>query len=190
VVRKKVSKKVGFQYPKLLLFLVIVLISYVLFQDKAVFQIDLLLEQIGYFGIFVAGCLYTFGFTGPVAAVLFLSMSVPNVVLAGIVGGLGAMVGDLFIFSFIKFSFEDEFVRLRGTKFVCAAGKVIESVVGKENVVALRWAFAAFVIGSPLPDEAGLILVAGFTRMTKKQIAIMSFLFNTIGITFLLLLRA
>ncbi|MFA5357470.1 MAG: hypothetical protein WC308_00935, partial [archaeon] len=97
MVRKKVSKKVGFQYPKLLLFLVIVLISYVLFQDKAVFQIDLLLEQIGYFGIFVAGCLYTFGFTGPVAAVLFLSMSVPNVVLAGIVGGLGAMVGDLFI---------------------------------------------------------------------------------------------
>jgi uncharacterized membrane protein YdjX (TVP38/TMEM64 family) len=47
---------------------------------------------------------------------------------------------------------------------------------------------AGFFIASPLPDEIGVSLLAGFTRIEEKKFALVSFALNTLGIIVLLAL--
>jgi len=92
----------------------------------------------------------------------------------------------LHIFSFIRVSFEDEFNKLRKTKLIRSIGKVIEKSLGKKLKAYLMYIFAGFIIASPLPDEIGVIMLAGLTRINARILAVLSFILNTIGILVLL----
>jgi len=45
---------------------------------------------------------------------------------------------------------------------------------------------AAILIASPLPDEAGITILAGLTKIKAYAVAIISIILNTIGILILL----
>jgi len=47
--------------------------------------------------------------------------------------------------------------------------------------------FAGFVIASPLPDEIGVSLLAGTTKISTRTFAILSYFLNTAGIFIVLL---
>jgi uncharacterized membrane protein YdjX (TVP38/TMEM64 family) len=48
------------------------------------------------------------------------------------------------------------------------------------------YAFAGILIASPLPDEAGVIMLAGLTKIKTWALAIISIILNTIGILIML----
>jgi uncharacterized membrane protein YdjX (TVP38/TMEM64 family) len=52
----------------------------------------------------------------------------------------------------------------------------------------ILWCFAALVIASPLPDELGVALVSGVTKIEQRSFAILCLAMNTLGILIILLL--
>jgi len=132
--------------------------------------------------------LFAFGFTAPFSVGFFISLNPSNIWIAGLIGGLGALVSDLIIFHTIKLSFEDEFKKLRNSRSIVRIMNLFERSVNEKIKVYLMYAFAGILIASPLPDEAGVTMLAGLTKISAKNLAITSFLLNTLGIIVILMI--
>lgn len=177
------------QYPKLLILSVCILGSYLLFQMDFFQNFAQLLNGHGYASIFLAGFLFAYGFTAPLAVGFFISLA-PNVniFLAAALAGVGALISDFFIFRFIKTSFQDEFDRLKLTRFFQRLRSVLNHRLSRKLKQYALWVFAGFLIASPLPDEFGVSLVSGFTSLDAKTFVLISYLLNTSGILAILAL--
>lgn len=177
-----------FKYPKLLGVIVAILLAYILFSFPFMKNFISGLGSLGYFGSFIAGMFYTFGFTSPFSAGFFIDLNPQSIWLAGILGGVGAFIGDMFIFELIRVSFKGEFEKLGKEKPIKWIGRFFEKFFGRRIRTFLLCVVAVIFIGSPLPDEAGLTLLAGFTKIHDYVIAIISIIANTAGILVLLML--
>jgi uncharacterized membrane protein YdjX (TVP38/TMEM64 family) len=175
-----------FQYPKIFLLVLTMILAYIIFRNPAIQSGISQLGSLKYLGSFIAGILFAFGFTAPFAAGFFITLNPNNILLTGIVGGVGALISDLLIFSFIKVSFEDEFRRLKNTKFIKKFDKTIEQTINKKLKRYILYTIAGIVIASPLPDEIGVIMLAGLTKIKFNVLSVISFILNTIGILILL----
>lgn len=182
------KKLFRFKYPKIFGLVIVIILAYIIFRNPAVSGFISHLGKLSYFGIFAAGMLFAFGFTAPFSVGFFISLNPSNIWIAGIIGGLGALVSDLIIFSLIKVSFEDEFKRLRNSKTFVRITKLIERSLKEKIRIYLMYAFAGILIASPLPDEAGITMLAGLTKISAKSLALISFILNTLGILILLML--
>lgn len=178
----------GFHYPKLGWLFAAFVLAYWLFSFPWVWAFFSHLGNLSYFGVFAAGLLFSYGFTSPFAAGLFLALKPENVFLAALIGGFGALLSDLLIFSFIRSSFFNEFERLKHTKIAEEVDGVVTHALGRRIKHYLVYAFAGFFIASPLPDEAGIILFAGASKIDPRKLAALSFFLNTLGILVLLLI--
>ncbi|MEM4152506.1 MAG: hypothetical protein QXK80_00055 [Candidatus Pacearchaeota archaeon] len=178
--------KIKFRYPKLTLIGAIIISAYFIFSNHSVKILLSQLNSFSYFGAFIAGLFYTYGFTGPLAAGFFIDLNPNNILLAGILGGFGALVSDLLIFDITRFTLIDEFNLLKKTKFVVGVSNSIEKIFGKQVKVMLAYLLAGVFIASPLPDEAGVIMIAGLTKIKQSVFITISFVLNTIGILLLL----
>lgn len=182
----KAKKLFRFKYPKLLLLILSFILVYYLFKNSNISAWILSLEKIGYFGSLIAGCLISFGFSAVLGIGFFIALNPQNVILAAILGGLGAMIGDLIIFKSIKFSFMDEFKELEKTK---AIRKIEEIVKKKKRVVIIHYLlyiFAGLFLATPLPDEIGVAMLAGLTTIKPVKLAIISFLVHSAAIFLIL----
>lgn len=176
-----------FKYPKLTLFIIAIIAAYFIFSNPSVKSfISGLGDSKSYIATFIAGIGYSFGFTSPFSAGFFIDFSPGNIWIAGIIGGLGALFSDMLIFNFVRFSFQDEFKRLRKTKFIRKIGILSENIFGRTISSVLAYIIAAIFISSPLPDEAGVILIAGLTKIKMNIFMAISFILNTIGILIIL----
>jgi uncharacterized membrane protein YdjX (TVP38/TMEM64 family) len=130
-------------------------------------------------GAFVAGLFFTSFFTTPLAIAAFLSLGTAmDPLLMGFLGGLGAVVGDLVLFAFIRHTFQEDVDYLVRT----AAHKRIFAAVHRRT---FRWLvpFAgALVIASPLPDELGVALM-GVSHMRVTTLIAISYLMNSVSIS-------
>ncbi|MBS3083383.1 hypothetical protein J4423_01115 [Candidatus Pacearchaeota archaeon] len=180
------KKLFKFKYPKIMLLTATIVLSYLIFRNPSISSYFSHLGNLGYFGVFIGGILFAFGFTAPFSVGLFISLAPSNIWIAGIVGGFGALISDLLIFKFIKISFEDEFKRLRKTRTIKGMGYLIQRSVGERIKVYLMYVFAGILIASPLPDEIGVVMLAGLTKINFKVLAILSFILNTLGILIIL----
>lgn len=176
------------KYPKLALLLLAIILAYITFSNPALRSLVSNLGNFGYFGVFIAGLFFTFGFTAPFATGFFITLNPSNIFLAGVIGGLGALFADLSIFKFIHVSFEDEFDNLKKSRYAQKISNLIDKNLGQRIKVYIMYAFAGILIASPLPDEAGIILLAGLTKIKISVLAVLSFLLNTLGIIILLCL--
>ncbi len=178
------KKLFKFKYPKLTLLIACIIAAYFLFSVDAVQKF---MASLGakYFGVSIAGFLFSFGFTAPFAIGAFITMNPQNIFLSAITGGFFAMLADLAIFSVIKMSFMDEFRNLEKTKTM---KKIIslEPNVNKKIKHYLLYAFAGIVIASPLPDEIGVGMLALLGRIKPLYLAIITFFANTFGIFIIL----
>ena len=82
----------------------------------------------------------------------------------------------------------DEFERLGKTKMMKKTSYYIQKFFDHKIKVCLMYAFAAILIASPLPDEAGIILLAGLTKIKAFALGVISIICNTAGILILLLI--
>jgi len=175
-----------FRYPKLVLICISVVASFFLFNNAQVQGMVSGLNSLTYLGIFIAGMLFSFGFSTPLAIGFFLTASPENIFLAAFIGGFGAMASDLLIFHFIKFSVMDEFNRLEKTKPMKMMIAEIDKDIKKKIRNYLTFFLAGIIIASPLPDELGVGMLAGLTQIKPKILAAISFLMNSVGIFLML----
>ncbi len=180
-------KRVWFlSYPKITVFLIAVVVAYFIFRNPFVIFKIAAINGERYIGSFIAGLVYSFGFTSPFATGFFLTIAHSNPLLFAIFGGFGALLADLFIFHIVRVSFMDEFTRLEHTKGFRWFERLLCRTVPVKLHTLLLFIVAFVFIASPLPDEIGVTLIAGFTSISHRGIAIVSFIANTLGIFVLL----
>lgn len=129
-------------------------------------------------GSFLSGMFFTSVFTTAPAIVVLAELAQDNsVIIVAFFGALGALLGDLIIFRFIKdYLAEDISYLLQKSGYE----KFTEIFRRK----FFRWLLSflgALVIASPLPDELGLAML-GLSKTRTKLFVLISFSFNFIGI--------
>jgi len=168
-----------FKYPKFLLLLLTFVIAYLLFYNRTYGPFYDFVASLSYFGTFISGSLYVYGFTAaPATALLLILAKEQNILLASLVGGLGALIGDLIIFSTIRHSFADEIEKLFEEEIVKYIHSKTPLFIKKYFIPAA----AIFIIASPLPDEVGIALFAATTNVSLRVFSVFSYIFNTLGI--------
>ncbi|MBM3247083.1 hypothetical protein FJZ17_00900 [Candidatus Pacearchaeota archaeon] len=175
------------KYPKFALLILLFVLAYFIFQGSDTIGVSKNISSLGYFGAFIAGCLFTYGFTTPFAIVIFLILGETtqlNILVMTILGGFGALLGDFLIFKFIRTSFKDEVIKLEHEKIVEEAEHAIPLKIRHYIIPVL----AGLIIASPLPDELGVTMLSVTRHIKPKVFAIISFVMNSLGILVMLLL--
>lgn len=160
------------------------LIAYLIFKEKDLPAMHNLLTNLGYFGTFLAGILYAYGFTAaPATSILMILAKQQNIIFTGVIAGVGALTGDMLIFKFIKHSFKDEIKKLSKENFIIH----IKTMMPKPIKKYLLPTIAGILIASPLPDEIGVSMLAT-TKISTKIFSILSYTLNTAGIFLILII--
>ena len=171
------------KYPKLFTLFLTFVVAYLAVSHSALEPVREFMVGLGYFGTFLAGMMYVYGFTAaPGTAALLLLAKSQNIYLAAIVAGFGAVIGDLVIYKIIKQSFSDELVTFAKEWWVIR----IISLIPQQLLKYVLPVLGAIVIASPLPDEIGVMLLAAANNITDRQFTVISFLLNTAGILIVL----
>jgi len=171
------------RYPKFLLLILTFMLAYLLLGNGDILQLNAILSSLGYFGTFLAGVFYAYGFTAaPATAFLLLLAKQQNIILAGLIGGAGALAGDILIFHFIKHSFADEIERLSKEKLTLYLGNKTPGIIKRYLLPVL----SIFIIASPLPDEIGVSLLAVSGSIRARTFTVISYVLNTAGIFIIL----
>lgn len=131
-----------------------------------------------YISAFLAGILFVSSFTVPISIVIFgiLSQDIHPVAL-GLIGGAGAVAGDLFIFKLVKDHLVDELKDLVGSKDVSELRVLFRSKY-------LAWTLpiiGGLIIASPLPDELG-VSILGMSKVSENKFIAISFISNAFAI--------
>lgn len=174
----------AWRYRYLILFGISIIIAIFILTSPQISTLLLHARNWGYIGAFVVGFFYTYSLSSPPATATFfvLSHNLNPFIAAGL-GGLGAMLGDLIIFRFIKTDILPEarllakdlkIHRIRSKKIMHFLHKIAPFVAG-------------FIIASPLPDEFGAALFGTIEYETKKFMLI-SWACNTTGLLIVALL--
>lgn len=135
-------------------------------------------EGIEGFGSFLAGIFYTSIFTSVPAAVALGKIALAHSLLAtAFIGGVGALVGDLLVFRFVR----DSLSPYLGTLLRAVHAEWLRKALSRPLLRALSALLGFLIIASPLPDEPGIILL-GLSRTKTALFAPISFLANFLGI--------
>ena len=170
-----------FHYPKITLLIILIISAYYIFRNPYVDSFVASLNNWNYIGVLIAGMLFAFGFTAPFAIGFFIILNPENLFLAGIIGGLGALISNFLILKFIRFSFMDEFKKFIKIK---SARKIssLKPTLSKKIKYYLLYVFAGIVIASPFPDEVGVSMLAGLGHIKPTSLIFISFILHTLGV--------
>ncbi len=180
-------KKYKLKYPKLLLFIIALLVGvFVLYESFHYESLHNFIVSLGYFGTFIGGFFYAYGFTAPPAtAVLLVLAKEQYLILAVLIGGLGAVISDFLIFKFVRFSFSDEINRLKKETLIRKIEKMEKKFFGRLYEYIFP-TFAGFLIASPLPTEIGVSMMASIDKLSTKRFLIIAYILHSIGIAIIL----
>lgn len=171
------------KYPKFIFLFVTIIFAYILFYNRELSSLHFLFINLGYLGTFFAGILFVYGFTAaPATAILLISSQNQNILLACLTAGLGALLGDLVIFNFIRLTFSDEINKITEEKIFIWLHLKTPNLIKKYFIPV----FSGILIASPLPDEIGVSLIASNFNISLKSFSIIAFLLNAFGIFIIL----
>lgn len=175
------------KYPKLVLLISTFVIAAVFFSEARAYpQLNDFLVSLGYPGTFLAGMLYAYGFTSaPATAILLILASEQDLFVAGLIGGLGALLSDLIIFLFVRNIFTDEIERLRSRSVFFRQN---DGDTKSKNILKkyLLMAVGGFLIATPLPSEIGITLMASMKNLNAGRFLVIAYLLHTAGILMIL----
>ena len=127
---------------------------------------------------FVAGIFFTSVVTTPAAIITLAQIGAANSPwLVALVGGLGAVVGDLVLFRFIESHVNKDIEQFLKTRRL----RTIFSLSRFRSFTWLLPFVGGLIIASPLPDELGVTLL-GVTKLPTKTFILISYLSNFLGI--------
>ncbi|MCR4261262.1 MAG: hypothetical protein NUV96_02960, partial [Candidatus Colwellbacteria bacterium] len=142
-----------------------------------------------YLGAFIAGVLFPITFTSPIAAFAFFYLGEHyNLLAVTGLGALGAVLGDLIIFTFIKDGTLAEIEKIREQHKIAhpifghrERHKELAKLFHSKPFHALALFIGGILILLPGPDEFGIAIFASYKLNMKKFIPI-SLALNTISI--------
>lgn len=171
------------KYPKLGLLLITIMVAIAIFYEGRNYPaIHDFIVSLGYIGTFISGIFYAYGFTAaPATAILLVLSKEQNLIVAVLTGGLGALLSDFLIFSFIRHSFIDEIDKLKKEKLIKILAKNGKHIFGRYYKLILP-VFAGFLIASPLPTEIGVTILASTKNISVKKFMIMAYILHSFGI--------
>ncbi len=156
-----------------------IIVAVLLVKTGAIEEILALTQGLWFFDSFVAGLFFTSIFTTAPAIVALghIAQSSESVLTVALLGGLGALCGDLIIFRFMRDNLGKDIVRL-----VNNSGNVkLRSFMKLKIFRWMTFFIGALVISSPLPDELGLAMM-GLSKTRTSILIPVSFAFNFLGI--------
>ena len=155
-----------------------ILIAVILAKTGALKDLITSTQEVRFIGSFIAGIFFVSVFTAAPATVALGEIAQSNSVLTvAILGGLGALIGDLIIFRFVKDRVFEHF------SYLIKASKT-ERIVSIFKLKLFRWIIpfiGALIIASPLPDEIGVAML-GLSKMKNSYFILLSFVLNSAGI--------
>ncbi len=156
-----------------------VIIAVVLVKTNVLIKILTSTQELELLGSFIAGIFFTSVFTTAPAIVTLGEIARANsILLTAIFGAVGAVVGDLIIFRFVRDRFSEHLIEIAKHQGV---GKKIRLLLKLKIFRWLTFVAGGLIIASPFPDELGISLL-GFSKMRTPWFIIISFSFNFIGI--------
>lgn len=155
-----------------------VLIAVILVKTGVFRSILVSTQEAKFLGNFIAGILFVSVFTAAPAATALGEIARANSpIVTAIIGGLGALAGDLIIFRFVRDGIS------RDISYLVKMSKS-ERIISIFKLKLFKWLIpfiGALIVASPLPDELGLVML-GLSRMKISTFIPLSFLLNSIGI--------
>lgn len=132
---------------------------------------------------FVAGMLYTSFLTSPIAlSMLFVIAESNNPIIIALVGGFGAVIGDLILIHILRKNVGKD-LSYMGKFFLIHRIRAFLKLYKLDFLIVLT---GAIIIASPFPDELGLVML-GATNMNYKQLALLTYILDTTGILLVVL---
>lgn len=169
----------GFLLHDLLIIAVSIGIAVVLVRTETLAKILISAQGPEFLGSFIAGLFFTSIFTTAPAIVTLGEIARANTIVpVALFGALGALVGDLIIFRFIRDRFAEHVMALLRHRHI---GKRVGALFRLKLFRRLSFFVGGLIIASPLPDELGIGLF-GFSHMKMSWFIPLSFFFNFIGI--------
>lgn len=137
------------------------------------------LGNLGYFGAFIAGILFVSTFTVATGALILLVLAENlSPIEIGLIAGMGAVVGDLTIFHFVKDNLAAEIMDIYNhIDHDNHIKKVFHSKYFNWTLPIL----GSLIIASPLPDELGVSLM-GLSKTSTRKFIVISYILNSLGI--------
>lgn len=168
----------GFKFTYITLVVLSLVISAYIVGNPSFKDFILQMGSFEYLGAILAGVLFVFSFTVPISIVLITILANDiNPLALGLIGGIGAVMGDLIIFKLIKHHLADELALLFPSKEISYYKHIFRSKYVSWTLPIL----GILVIASPLPDELGVSLL-GLSKMSDTQFIAISFVSNSLGI--------
>jgi len=140
--------------------------------------------------VVVGGILFSTGFTAPFGIAVFVELADTfHPFLGALLGGLGSLLADLFIFQIVRFeSMRHEFEKLNRTWILLRIKYLFHHPLMPEIVrIYALWSFAGIIIASPLPDELGIMMIGGLGSIHPTRFAVICYIANTVGILLIML---
>lgn len=155
-----------------------ILIAVILAKTGAIKELLTATKEAEIIGSLLAGMFFTSIFTTAPATVALAEIAQSSsIFLVAVFGGLGALIGDLIIFRFIKNHISEDIAYFVGK----SKSERIRSIF---HFRIFRWLIpflGALVVASPLPDEIGLAMM-GLSKMKTRIFIPLSFFLNSAGI--------
>ena len=178
--------RLSWQFANTLLLLASLIAFFFLAGTPAVHAFIADVGQWGYFGAFVTGIFFVSTFTvAPAVVVLFSFARVLPLFPLALVAGLGAMVGDFLLFSFVRDRLSAEWSPLFSRIAETPLGRLFASPFFAWFTPVL----GALIIASPLPDELGVGLL-GLNGLKSWKMLLITFVLNTAGILLIVFVAA
>jgi hypothetical protein len=154
-------------------------IAILLVQSDMLGKLLVSVQNFGWLGSFIAGFFFTSVFTTAPAIVMLGEIARTHAVVpVAILGAVGAVIGDLIIFRFIRDTFSEHLLALAGHRNL---GKRLRALLRMRLFRWMSFFVGGLIIASPLPDELGISLF-GFSKLRTSWFIPLSFLFNFAGI--------
>ena len=166
------------QYKNTTFLIVSILTLILLLDSEGITSVIAIIGNWGYIGAFLTGVLFTSTFTiAPAILLLYTFANVLHPFEVALFAGLGAVIGDYILFSFLK---DRVFAELHPLikRF---GGSHIRHLFKTPYFAWLMPLIGGAIIASPLPDELG-VGILGFSRLKTWQFVTLSFVFNATGV--------
>jgi hypothetical protein len=158
---------------------------YFFFSGLAYAPLHNALVFMGYFGTFLAGLLYPYALTSAAGTgILLILAKEQNLLLAGAIASVGALISDSLIILFVKHGFGDEVQKLSHEKAV----QTLNRLIPESFRVYLLATVAGILIASPLPTEIGIMLMTSIRNISFKKFVIIIYLLHASAIFVILLI--
>ena len=182
------KKFLKLKHPKTSFLIISIILAYILFTQESFQPFIEQLTKFRYLGALIAGFFFSLGFTAPFSIGYFLIYSPKNIIIAAILGGIGATLSNLILLKTFQTYFLKEFKEIENTKSLKFLIHLFKNHLPTKIRIYLLYTFIGIIIASPIPNEIAILMIASIPHIKKHNFAFLTFILNAIGIYIILLI--